>query len=98
MTKEDDERFVKVHRACRTTLDRLCKESDQTLNLLSLVKLFPLDAEKEAALRFQYEQENKAHAEYTKSRRELFALLPDTPAIKAIKRELKAGWPVRTKN
>ena len=94
MAKRGEEKFVEVHRACRSTLDRLCKEADQTLNLLSLVKLFPMDAEKEAALRFQYEQENKAHADYTKSRRELFALLPDTPAIKAIKKELEAGWPV----
>src|SRR5437867_12162003 len=92
MAKGGGEKFVEVHRACRSTLDRLSKEADQTLNLLSLVKAFPGDTEKEAALRFQYEQENKAHADYTRCRRELFGLLPDSSAVKAIKTELKAGW------
>ena len=75
-------------------LERLCKEADQTLNLLSLVKAFPGDEEKEAALRLQFEQENQAHVDYTRCRRELFNLLPDSPAIEPIKKELRTGWPV----
>ena len=93
MAKRDEEKFVKVHKACRGTLDRLCKESAQMLNVLALVKLFPLDTDKETALRYQYKRENKAHSDYTRCRSKLFTLLPDSPAIKAIKRNLRAGWP-----
>jgi hypothetical protein len=78
-------------------LKQLCKEADQMLNMLALVKLFPGDSQKETALRLQYDRENQAHAEYSRLRSELFGLLPDSPVIKAIKKELRSRWPLDSK-
>jgi hypothetical protein len=92
-----EQKFVTLHRACRTSLKQLCKEADQMLNMLALVKLFPGDSQKETALRLQYDRENQAHVEYTRLRHDLFGLLTDSAAVKAIKKELKSGWPLDPK-
>jgi hypothetical protein len=92
-----EQKFVTLHSACRKSLKRVCKEADQTLNVLALVKLFPGDSQKETALRLQYDRENQAHAEYSRLRSELFGLLPDSPVIKAIKKEVRSRWPLDSK-
>ena|SRR2546425_6419572 len=70
-----DKEFVKLHQACRHSLNGLHIEAHQTLNLLMLLKLFPDDVERETALQLQCDREKKVKAEYQRQRRGLFALV-----------------------
>ena|SRR2546422_1087926 len=82
-----DKEFVKLHQACRHSLNGLHIEAHQTLNLLMLLKLFPDDVERETALQLQCDREKKVKAEYQRQRRGLFALVTISPAVGAMKIE-----------
>jgi hypothetical protein len=66
--------FVTLHQACGKSLERLQRESQQTLALLLLAAQSRLDASRQDALRLQRDKEDRARLEYQRHRRELFGL------------------------
>ena len=72
MTARD---FVTLHQACEKSLERFYKESQQTLAQLLLVAQSPRDAERQAALQSQRDEEDRARLDYQQRRRELFGLV-----------------------
>jgi hypothetical protein len=67
--------FFALHQACDKSLERLHKESQQTLACLLLAAQAPSDETLQAGLRTQRDEEDRARLDYQQRRRELFALL-----------------------
>jgi hypothetical protein len=71
----DAKDFAKLHMACTRSLNRLCRESKRTLNLLSLVGQSPQDSNRREKLQWQIDEEDRARLDYQHRRRELFVLV-----------------------
>jgi len=69
--------FVTLHQACGRSLDRLHKESQQTLSLLLLAAQAPEDRSRQRSLQAQRDEEDRARLDYQQRRRELFGLLSE---------------------
>ena len=67
--------FSKLINECHKSLDALVAESQQTLNLAELVKKFPQDPDRKAALKLQSLRENRVRLGYQTRRNELLRLL-----------------------
>jgi uncharacterized protein (DUF924 family) len=67
--------FDKLCKACGRSLDRLRRESEQTLALMLLVAQFPEDVERRTALELQRHREDLAQSDYRQRRRALFRAL-----------------------
>lgn len=67
--------LIKMRTACARSLDRLQRESQQTLALSALASQFPYDVERKTALELQGRREDRANSEYRQKRRELFKAL-----------------------
>ena len=65
----------KLINECHKSLDALVAESQQTLNLAELVKKFPQDPDRKAALQLQSLRENRVREGYEARRNELLRLL-----------------------
>jgi hypothetical protein len=83
-----DKEFAKLNQACHHTLNGLHVEAHQTLNLLTLVKLFPGDVERETALHLQRGKEKKVRAAYQRQRRDLFARVTSVDSRPIRKRQI----------
>ena len=70
-----DVTFSKLINECQKSLDALVAESQQTLNLAQLVKKFPQDPDRKAALQLQYLRENRVRLGYEARRDELLRLV-----------------------
>jgi hypothetical protein len=70
-----DVTFSKLINECQKSLDALVAESQQTLNLAQLVKKFPKDPDRKAALQLQYLRENRVRLGYEARRDELLRLV-----------------------
>jgi len=69
--------FFALHQACDKSLDRLHKESQQTLACLLLAAQAPTDQTLQSNLQTQRDEEDRARLDYQQRRRELFALLTE---------------------
>jgi hypothetical protein len=67
--------FSKLLSECHKSLDALMAESQQTLNLAELVKKFPQDPDRKAALQLQSLRENRVRLGYEARRDELLRSL-----------------------
>jgi hypothetical protein len=67
--------FSQLINECRKSLETLVAESQQTLNLACLVKKFPQDPDRKAALQLQYLRENRLRHAYEARRAELLRLV-----------------------
>jgi uncharacterized protein (DUF924 family) len=67
-------RFVRLHKVCRRSLETFYNNSQQALNALALVELFPNDIKKQTALTFHLKTESRAKNDYERRRRDLFEL------------------------
>src|SRR5437773_11864870 len=67
--------FVTLHQSCAKSLDRLYKESQQTLALLLLTAQSPSDPGHQSALGAQRDAEDRARLDYQQRRRELFGFV-----------------------
>jgi hypothetical protein len=70
-----EQTFSKLINECHKSLDALVAESQQTLNLAQLVKKFPRDPDRKAALQLQYLRENRLRLAYEARRAELLRLV-----------------------
>jgi hypothetical protein len=70
-----EKQFVRLHKACRKSLDTFQIESDQTLNLLASVNHSPDSVENKTALQFQRNREKRAQTDYRRRTRELLRLV-----------------------
>ena len=68
--------FFALHQACDKSLERLYKESQQTLACLLLAAQAPSETLL-AGLQTQRDEEDRARLDYQQRRRELFALLTE---------------------
>jgi len=66
-----DQPFTKQVAECRRSLEVLAAEAQQTLALLLVVKRFPSDPERKAALQLQCHREDRLREAYECRRREL---------------------------
>ena len=66
-----DQPFTKLVAECRKSLEVLAAESQQTLELLLVVKKFPTDPERKIALQLQCHREDRLREGYECRRREL---------------------------
>jgi hypothetical protein len=70
-----DVTFSKLINECQKSLDALVAESQQTLNLAELVKKFPQDPDRKAALQQQCLRENRVRLGYEARRDELLRVV-----------------------
>ena len=66
-----EKKFVRLHKDCCRLLEEFCKTSQQALNALVLVELFPNDIGKRIALAFHLKAEMKTKQTYERQRRDL---------------------------
>ena len=64
-----------MHQECEKSLERLYKESQQTLSLLLLAAQSPSDPGRLASLQSQRDEEDRARLDYQQRRRELFGFV-----------------------
>ena len=64
--------LLRFQKTCGNTLERLHLESRKTLNLLSLVIVHPLNAERRTALKLQRDQEKVAHSANERCKHNMF--------------------------
>ncbi len=71
----DDGKFTNLHQACLNSLHYLYRESQQTLDLLTVAARSPSDTETRNHLESQIDQEDRARLDYQGRRRELIVLV-----------------------
>ena len=68
-----EKEFVRLHKACSIVgAVVFCNTSQQTVNVLALVELFPNDIEKQTALELHLQAEIRAKQDYECRRHDLF--------------------------
>ncbi len=68
---DGEKKFVRLHKDCCRRLEEFCKTSQQALNALVLVELFPNDIGKRIALDFHLKAEVRTKQTYERQRRDL---------------------------
>jgi hypothetical protein len=74
----DTQELARHHNSCVRSLNRLCRESKRTLNLLLQVGQIPEDPGRRHNLQLQIDEEDRARLDYQHLRRELLVLVTYT--------------------
>ena len=71
----DAKEFAKLHHGCVKSLNRLCRESKRTLDLLLQLGHSPQDVQRREKLQLQIDEEDRARLDYQHRYRELLVLV-----------------------